>query len=69
MIADLRFFFHGSQRERFRSGELVTEWLGRYPQILTNMTKALFELTISASTTTSSGLLQFSSSSRRVTSH
>lgn len=31
MKSDFHFFFHKSQREQFRDGKLVKEWLRRYP--------------------------------------
>ena len=33
MNVDLNFLFRKSQRDRFRSGELVSEWRGRYPHL------------------------------------
>ncbi len=33
MATDLFFTFHSMQRSRFRDGELVNEWSGRYPEL------------------------------------
>ncbi len=36
MADDLHFLFRKSQRDRFRSGELVIEWRNRYPMLFDN---------------------------------